>query len=71
VRVSKEEDWRFCPLLRQLETAAANLTAWNELFRRTRQPLMDERDSQVKARMFLNPNSAAFESSFDDFPSRK
>jgi hypothetical protein len=59
-------DWLKCPLLQQLETGA-DLTAWNELCRRTRDSLANEVDLQRKAESLLAPESPQFDVNLDDF----
>lgn len=62
------DDWRECPLLRQLETdARLGLSAWNALFRRTREALTDDADLPRKARILLSPACRSFDQSLEDF----
>jgi len=61
------EDWRNCPILQHLETGAQNLTAWNELFRRTRQALAEPNALARKARILLRPDSLSFDVALEDF----
>lgn len=60
------EDWRDCPILCHLETGAANLNAWNELFHRTRESLSNENGLPRKASALLRPDSKSFDSAIDD-----
>ena len=64
---AQREDWRDCPILQHLETGARNLEAWNELFRRTRNVLIDEDDLPNKARILLVPQNPNFDAALDDF----
>lgn len=62
------DDWRQCPLLRQLETTAIlNLRGWNTLFRRTREILADPTELPRKAQTLLRPHSPLFDQNLDDF----
>lgn len=60
-------DWLQCPLLQHLEVGAANLEAWNELFRRTRETLADQDSLRTKAQVLLRPDNANFDHVLDDF----
>jgi hypothetical protein len=61
------EDWRQCSILQHLEAGAANLSSWNELFRRTREAWADAATLPTKARAMLRPDSPSFDSARDDF----
>lgn len=61
------ENWRDCLLLQHLERNERNLTAWNELVRRTRRALANDAELQTKARALLSPPSIRFNDVMDDF----
>ena len=64
---AQRENWRSCLILQQLETNHPNLAIWNDIIRRTRLALADERELRNKASVLLSPATIRFNDVVDDF----